>query len=143
MVVATLAEDALSDTQLSALSRSGAALIVQVILPKDNCTLQQKALDSALQQLQGPATLVSGVGRAHPWPGTGWRPRPTTRPRPSRWASSSINRIARSRYRKPRPTATGWWPGTTVRMIRVPLSCATSRMPKPASATTTSSCPRC
>jgi len=62
VVVATLAEDALSDTQLSALSRSGAALIVQVILPKDNCVLQQKALDSALQQLKGPATLVSGIG---------------------------------------------------------------------------------
>ncbi len=62
VVVATLAEDALSDTQLYALSRSGAALIVQVILPKDNCVLQQKALDSALQQLKGPATLVSGIG---------------------------------------------------------------------------------
>ncbi|CAD5198319.1 virulence factor family protein [Pseudomonas sp. FEN] len=62
VVVATLAEEALSDKQLSALSRGGAAQIVQVILPKDDCKLQQKALDSALQQLKGPATLVSGIG---------------------------------------------------------------------------------
>ena len=62
VIVATLAEDALSDKQLTALSRGGSARIVQVILPKDDCTLQQQALTTAQQQLQGPATLVSGIG---------------------------------------------------------------------------------
>lgn len=62
VIVATLSEDALSDKQLAALSRGGSARIVQVILPKDDCALQQTALASAQQQLQGPATLVSGIG---------------------------------------------------------------------------------
>ena len=44
------------------MSRGGKAQLVQVILPKDDCTLQQQALQNALQQLNGPATLVSGIG---------------------------------------------------------------------------------
>ncbi|WP_017902818.1 virulence factor family protein [Pseudomonas asplenii] len=62
VIVATLAEDALSDKQLAALSRGGAAQIVQVILPKDDCKLQQAALDAAMKQLSGPATVVTGIG---------------------------------------------------------------------------------
>ncbi|WP_419735299.1 virulence factor family protein [Pseudomonas sp. COR18] len=62
VIVATLAEDALSDKQLAALSRGGAAQIVQVILPKDDCKLQQAALDAAMKQLNGPATVVTGIG---------------------------------------------------------------------------------
>ncbi|SDS76809.1 Type IV secretory pathway, VirJ component [Pseudomonas asplenii] len=62
VIVATLAEDALSDKQLAALSRGGSAQIVQVILPKDDCKLQQAALDAAMQQLKGPATVVTGIG---------------------------------------------------------------------------------
>ena len=62
IVIATPVEEALSDTQLMALSRGGKAQLVQVILPKEDCTLQQQALQNALQQLDGPATLVSGIG---------------------------------------------------------------------------------
>ena len=61
VVVAVNEEQKLSDTQLLTLSRAGSAQIVQVILPKD-CMLQGRALQSALRQLQGPATLVSGIG---------------------------------------------------------------------------------
>ena len=61
VIVAVNAEQKLSDTQLITLSRGGAAEIVQVILPKD-CMLQGRALQSALKQLNGPATLVSGIG---------------------------------------------------------------------------------
>ena len=61
VLVAVNEEQKLSDTQLSTLSRSGSALIVQVILPKD-CMLQGRALQAGLRQLQGPATLVSGIG---------------------------------------------------------------------------------
>jgi type IV secretory pathway VirJ component len=43
------------------LSRTGSAQIVQVILPQD-CLLQSRALQSALRELKGPATLVSGIG---------------------------------------------------------------------------------
>jgi len=62
VAVAVLADEALTDTQLLALSRGGAAQIVQVILPKDGCKLQEQALQTALGQLAGPATLVSGIG---------------------------------------------------------------------------------
>ena len=40
---------------------SASAQIVQVILPKD-CLLQSRALQSGLRELNGPATLVSGIG---------------------------------------------------------------------------------
>ncbi|VVN87650.1 virulence factor family protein [Pseudomonas fluorescens] len=61
VVVAVTDEQKLNDRQLLTLSRGGAAQIVQVILPKD-CVLQGRALQSALKQLKGPATLVSGIG---------------------------------------------------------------------------------
>ncbi|SIS14750.1 virulence factor family protein [Pseudomonas sp. FP1154] len=61
VLVAVNEEQKLSDTQLLTLSRSGSAQIVQVILPKD-CMLQGRALQAGLKQLQGPATLVSGIG---------------------------------------------------------------------------------
>ncbi|WP_417693638.1 AcvB/VirJ family lysyl-phosphatidylglycerol hydrolase [Pseudomonas sp.] len=61
VLVAVSQDQKLSDTQLLTLSRSGSAQIVQVILPKD-CMLQGRALQAGLKQLQGPATLVSGIG---------------------------------------------------------------------------------
>lgn len=61
VVVAVSDEQKLNDKQLLTLSRGGAAQIVQVILPKD-CVLQGRALQAALKQLNGPATLVSGIG---------------------------------------------------------------------------------
>ena len=62
VVIATPAEEALTDKQLTALSRGGKAQLVQVILPKGDCVLQQQALQTGLQQLKGPATLVAGIG---------------------------------------------------------------------------------
>jgi type IV secretory pathway VirJ component len=61
VVIAVTAEQKLNDKQLLTLSRGGVAQIVQVILPKD-CMLQGRAFQSALKQLKGPATLVSGIG---------------------------------------------------------------------------------
>ena len=62
VIIATPAADALNDQQLLTLSRSGAAQLVQVVVPDTDCTLQQQALQTALQHLDGPATLVSGIG---------------------------------------------------------------------------------
>ncbi|NBA95800.1 virulence factor family protein [Pseudomonas sp. R5(2019)] len=62
VALAVPAEDALNPKQLLNLSQSGSAQIVQVILPKDDCTLQQQALQGALKQLDGPATIVAGIG---------------------------------------------------------------------------------
>ncbi|MGE7957681.1 virulence factor family protein [Pseudomonas sp. NPDC089530] len=70
VAVAVLADEALTDTQLMALSRGGAAQIIQVILPKDDCKAQEQALQNALGQLKGPATLVSGIG---PGAALAWR----------------------------------------------------------------------
>ncbi|APC15637.1 virulence factor family protein [Pseudomonas frederiksbergensis] len=61
VVVAVNEDQKLSDKQLMTLSQGGAAQIVQVVLPTD-CTQQGSALQSAIQQLKGPATLVSGIG---------------------------------------------------------------------------------
>lgn len=61
VVVAVTDEQTLSDAQLLTLSRGASAQIVQVILPSD-CIHQGRALQSALRQLHGPATLVSGIG---------------------------------------------------------------------------------
>lgn len=61
VLVAVNEDQKLNDTQLTTLSRSGSAQIVQVILPKD-CMLQGRALQAGLRELQGPATLVSGIG---------------------------------------------------------------------------------
>ena len=61
VLVAVTDEQQLSEKQLTTLSRSASAQIVQVILPKD-CLLQSRALQAGLRELNGPATLVSGIG---------------------------------------------------------------------------------
>ena len=61
VLVAVNDDQKLSDKQLTTLSRSASAQIVQVILPKD-CLLQSRALQAGLRELKGPATLVSGIG---------------------------------------------------------------------------------
>ncbi|MEB0080282.1 AcvB/VirJ family lysyl-phosphatidylglycerol hydrolase [Pseudomonas sp. CCI3.2] len=60
--LAALADEGLTDKQLLALSQDGNAEVVQVTLPKDDCALQDKTLTAALTKLDGPATLVGGVG---------------------------------------------------------------------------------
>ncbi|NWD91036.1 virulence factor family protein, partial [Pseudomonas sp. K5002] len=44
VAVAVLADETLTDSQLIALSQGGAAQIVQVILPKDDCKLQEQSV---------------------------------------------------------------------------------------------------
>jgi type IV secretory pathway VirJ component len=55
-------DDFLSDKQLQALSKDASAQIIQVILPKDNCVLQQKTFQEALTQMQGAPDVVAGIG---------------------------------------------------------------------------------
>ncbi|MGH8462613.1 MAG: virulence factor family protein, partial [Pseudomonas sp.] len=62
VAIAVTQDQALTDKQLLNLSQSGQAQMVQVILPPADCTLQQTSVQQALQQLQGPATLVAGIG---------------------------------------------------------------------------------
>ena len=62
VALAVTADDALSEKQLLALSRDGSAQIVQVVLPKDDCTLQDQTFKQALGKLDKPATLVAGIG---------------------------------------------------------------------------------
>lgn len=62
VAIAVPQDQALTDKQLLNLAQSGEAQMVQVILPPADCTLQQNALQQALQQLHGPATLVAGIG---------------------------------------------------------------------------------
>ncbi|WP_136477782.1 virulence factor family protein [Pseudomonas sp. DG56-2] len=62
VVVAVAQDQSLTDKQLLNLSQSGEAQLVQVILPPGDCSVQQAAVKQALQHLQGPATLVAGIG---------------------------------------------------------------------------------
>jgi type IV secretory pathway VirJ component len=62
IALAVTAEEMLSDKQLLAISKDAAARIVQVVLPKDDCVLQQKTFDAALQTLGGDAAVVGGIG---------------------------------------------------------------------------------
>ncbi len=64
VAVAVMADETLADSQLLALSQGGKAQIVQVVLPKDDCKLQEQALQGALSPAQGPCD----PGQRHrPW----------------------------------------------------------------------------
>ena len=69
VAVAVPAEEAMTDKQLLDLSQDSSAKIIQVILPKDDCTLQQQALQAGLKQLGGTPGLVAGIG---PGAGLAW-----------------------------------------------------------------------
>jgi hypothetical protein len=137
VAVAVMADEVLTDSQLIALSQGGKAQIVQVILPKDDCTLQEQALQGALAQLKGAPTLVSGIG---PGAALAWRWLSDTERRQSqrdlRWLGPE-QEGCKDPLPKPPPTATGWWRGTTTLTMKAPVSYATHRAPPPASATTT------
>jgi type IV secretory pathway VirJ component len=62
MVVAVPPDQPLSERQLTDLSRTGAARILQVVLPKDDCVAQQHAFDAALKQLGSTPDIVGGIG---------------------------------------------------------------------------------
>ncbi len=142
VLVAVTEEQKLNDKQLTTLSRSGSAQIVQVILPKE-CLLQSRALQTGLRELKGPATLVSGIG---PGAVLAWRWLSEQKDDKAQAVSVDLaleNPAARTCCRKVPPTATGWWRGTTTRTTRARASCAINRTQKPASATTTSTCRKC
>ncbi|QHG66556.1 virulence factor family protein [Pseudomonas putida] len=63
-------DQALTDKQLLDLSQAGEAQLVQVILPPNDCTKQQQAMDQALTQLSDKPTLVAGIG---PGAAQAWR----------------------------------------------------------------------
>ncbi|MBC3504099.1 virulence factor family protein [Pseudomonas sp. SWRI59] len=63
-------DQALTDKQLLDLSQAGEAQLVQVILPPNDCTQQQQALDLAATQLSERPTLVAGIG---PGAAQAWR----------------------------------------------------------------------
>lgn len=62
MAVAVPADQLLSDRQLADLSRTGAARILQVVLPKEDCMAQRAAFDAALKQLGSAPDVVGGIG---------------------------------------------------------------------------------
>ncbi|HGA2317186.1 TPA: virulence factor family protein [Pseudomonas putida] len=63
-------DQALTEKQLLDLSQAAEAQLVQVILPPNDCTKQQQAMDQALTQLSGKPTLVAGIG---PGAAQAWR----------------------------------------------------------------------
>ncbi|PHN27816.1 virulence factor family protein [Pseudomonas sp. ICMP 561] len=62
VALAVTADDLLSDKQLQALSQDASARIIQVVLPKADCTLQQKTFNEALGKLDEAPTVVAGIG---------------------------------------------------------------------------------
>ena len=75
-------DQALTGKQLLDLSQAGEAQLVQVILPPNDCSKQQQAMDQALAQLPGKPTLVAGIG---PGAAQAWR-----------WLASQDNDKARA-----------------------------------------------
>lgn len=63
-------DQALTDRQLLDLAQAGEAQLVQVIVPPNDCSKQQQALDQALGQLSEKPTLVAGIG---PGAAQAWR----------------------------------------------------------------------
>ncbi|NBB11117.1 virulence factor family protein [Pseudomonas sp. SLFW] len=61
VALAATTEDSLTDKQVLALSYDASAQVIQVILPKDDCQLQEKTFTSALQNLGGTPDVVAGI----------------------------------------------------------------------------------
>lgn len=62
IALAVNGKDKLSDKQLQALGTDAAASIIQVELPADDCVLQSKVFNAALQKLDGAPKVVGGIG---------------------------------------------------------------------------------
>ncbi|WNW11301.1 AcvB/VirJ family lysyl-phosphatidylglycerol hydrolase [Pseudomonas sp. DTU_2021_1001937_2_SI_NGA_ILE_001] len=62
IALAVSTKDKLSDKQLQALGTDAGASVIQVELPADDCVLQEKVFQAALQKLDGPAQVVGGIG---------------------------------------------------------------------------------
>jgi type IV secretory pathway VirJ component len=61
VALAVTTEDALTEKQVLALSYDASAQVIQVVLPKDDCQLQDKAFKAALQKLDGTPDVVAGI----------------------------------------------------------------------------------
>ncbi|MDH0747596.1 virulence factor family protein [Pseudomonas sp. GD03842] len=61
VALAVTTEDSLTEKQVLALSYDASAQVIQVVLPKDDCQLQQKAFNAALQKLDGTPDVVAGI----------------------------------------------------------------------------------
>ena len=69
-VIATPADQHLSDRQLLDLSQAGQAQLVQVTLPAQDCLKQQQLVQQAIGHLSAAPTLVAGIG---PGAAQAWR----------------------------------------------------------------------
>lgn len=70
VAIAVPQDQALTDKQLLDLAQAGEAQLVQVILPANDCSKQQQAMDQALSKLAEKPTLVAGIG---PGAAQAWR----------------------------------------------------------------------
>ncbi|WP_445672138.1 virulence factor family protein [Pseudomonas inefficax] len=70
VAIAVPQDQALTDKQLLDLAQAGEAQLVQVILPTNDCSKQQQAMDQALSKLAEKPTLVAGIG---PGAAQAWR----------------------------------------------------------------------
>jgi len=61
VALAVTTEDALTEKQVLALSYDASAQVIQVVLPKDDCQLQEKTFTAALQKLDGAPDVVAGI----------------------------------------------------------------------------------
>lgn len=61
VALAVTTEDAMTEKQVVALSYDASAQVIQVVLPKDDCQLQEKAFSAALQKLDGNPDVVAGI----------------------------------------------------------------------------------
>jgi type IV secretory pathway VirJ component len=61
VALAVTTEDSLTEKQVLALSYDASAQVIQVVLPKDDCQLQEKAFTAALQKLDGTPDVVAGI----------------------------------------------------------------------------------
>lgn len=69
VLVAVPADEAMNEKQLSDLSRQAAAKILQVVLPKADCNVQQATFDAGLKQLGDTPNVVGGInlGASQAW----------------------------------------------------------------------------
>ncbi|SDH24451.1 virulence factor family protein [Pseudomonas abietaniphila] len=61
VALAVTTDDALTEKQVLALSYDASAQVIQVVLPKDDCQLQEKTFSAGLQKLDGTPDVVAGI----------------------------------------------------------------------------------
>jgi type IV secretory pathway VirJ component len=128
VALAVTGDESMTEKQLLALSYDASARVIQVTLPKDDCQLQAKTFNAALQKLDGAPDLVAGIG---PGASLAWR-----------WLAGQSNDNAQA-ISVGFVTASGQSPGTTARTMKALRWYAMRPTPKPASAITTSSTHKC